>query len=499
MICEGITCPQSGGLGGGFLLTIYIKEKGLIETIDAREVAPKLATRNMYDDKLGASLEGGLAIAVPGELKGLWELHQKYGKLNWKDLMQPNIELCRKGYQAQIYFHNAMKFREARILASPTLREVFINPETNQVWNTGDLIKRVKLADSLEIIAAEGADAIYNGTLTKIMVDDIKSFGGIITEEDFLDYKVRWGKPEIAYLQDNLTLYTTPLPGSGAVLAFILNILKGYELKHDALSYHRIVEAFKFGYGRRTLLGDEPMDEVKDLVKNLTNSNFADFIRSLINDEQTYSEFDHYGAVYESVNDHGTANVCILSPNGDAVVGTSTINYNFGSYRSSVGIILNNEMDDFALPGRPNIYGLRPSPANFIIPGNRPLSSMTPTIILDGNGDVRMLIGASGGSRITTAVAFTIINHLIFGENIENSIKAPRLHHQITPMELFYETGFNASILTELQYNFLNVVTENTTTSDFAALTAIVKVGDKLDAAFDPRRGGNKTFFINNF
>lgn len=495
MICEGITCPQSGGLGGGFLLTIYIKENNSIETLDAREVAPKLATKHMFDGKVSESLIGGLAVAVPGELKGLWELHQKYGKLPWKDLMLPNIELCRNGYQVQIYFHNSMKFREDRILASPTLSEVFINPKTNQVWNTGDLIKRIKLADSLEIIANEGASAIYNGTLTKILVNDIQKFGGIITEEDFLDYRVRWGEPEIAQLNENHTLYTSPLPGSGPVLAFILNILKGYELKKNALSYHRIIEAFKFAYGRRTLLGDEPLAEVKELVKNLTSSEFADFIRSKIDDEKTYSDFDHYGAIYESVNDQGTANVCILAPNGDAVVGTSTINYSFGAYRASAGILLNNEMDDFALPGRPNIYGLRPSPANFIIPGNRPLSSMTPTIILDKNGDVRMLVGASGGSRITTSVALFIISHLIFGESIESSIKAPRLHHQITPMELFFETGFDASILNELQYKYLNVVTENTTTSDFAAITSIVNVMERLDATFDPRRGGNKTFF----
>lgn len=334
MICEGITNPQSAGIGGGFFLTIYIKETGVVETMDAREIAPKLATTNMYEKDPSASSTGGLSIAVPGEIKGLWELHQKYGKLSWREVIQPNINLCRHGHKLPIYIARILKAREDRILNEPTLSNTFINPETNQVWKEGDLVKREELADSLEIIATEGANAIYNnGSLTNILVNAIRTFGGIITIEDFLDYRVRWGKPEITELKNEHKLYTFPLPATGSVLTFILNILDNYDLKHDALSYHRITEAFKFGYGSRTRLGDEPSDDIKELVQNLTSPEHADFIRSQIDDTRTYNEPTHYGALFESVEDHGTANLCILAPNGDAVAATTTINYVLGSFK----------------------------------------------------------------------------------------------------------------------------------------------------------------------
>lgn len=492
LLCEGITCPQSGGLGGGFLLTLYIKEKGTIETLDAREMAPKLATKHMFDNDLKASLEGGLAVAVPGELKGMWELHQKYGKLPWKDLFEPNIELCRKGHLVNGYFGESLQNREAQLMAEPSLREVFINPETNRAWVNGDLVKRNKLADSLEVMANEGAAGFYNGSLTKTFLDDIKRFGGIISAEDLLDYQVVWGEPEVSYLKDNHTLYTSTLPGTGAVLTYILNILKGYDLKKDTLSYHRIIEAFKFAYGRRSLLGTEKSEANLALVGILTSQEFADYTRSQIDDTKTFNDYEHYGAQFEQVEDHGTANICFMAPNGDAFVATSTINYVYGSFRSSIGLILNNEMDDFAVPGRANVYGLKPSPANYIIPGNRPLSSMTPTIILDENKNVRMLIGGAGGTRITTGVAFTIINHLMFGETLRYSFDTSRIHHQLTPMELEYEKGFDMSIIKELNEKFNHTVKISTS---HASVTSIAMYNDTVETLVDPRRGGNYIVF----
>ena len=171
-------------------MTIYIKETQTVEILNAREVAPKLATSNMYVNNSQASVTGGLAIAVPGELKGLWALHQKYGKLKWHDLIQPNIDLCRNGHTVSPYLVNIFSRSEQRILEEPSLREIFIDPKTNKSWILGQKVKREKLAKSLEIIAIEGADAIYNnGSLAKGLVDDIRKLGGIITEEDLLDYR----------------------------------------------------------------------------------------------------------------------------------------------------------------------------------------------------------------------------------------------------------------------------------------------------------------------
>lgn len=191
LFCEGIACPQSMGLGGGFFMTIYIKQSGKIETLNAREVAPIAATEEMFVNNTGASSTGGLAIAVPGELKGYFEAHKKYGKLPWRTLVEPTIKLCKEGHLVSSYLANILSKRQAKILNEPSLREIFINPVNNQTWKEGDRIKRLKLAESLEIIANEGDSAMYskNGTLLSKIVTDIRSFGGIITEEDFLQYR----------------------------------------------------------------------------------------------------------------------------------------------------------------------------------------------------------------------------------------------------------------------------------------------------------------------
>lgn len=190
IICEGITCPQSSGLGGGFLLTIYTKQTNKIETLNAREVAPKLATTDMYVNDPEGSVRGGKAVAVPGELKGLWELHQKYGKLPWARLIEPNIKLAKEGHIVSPYLFNVFSSSEQKLLMEPSLSEIYINPMTRRTYQLNDLIKRPKLAQTLEIIAKEGVDSIYGrGSLVKELVKEIKDRGGIITEEDFEDYR----------------------------------------------------------------------------------------------------------------------------------------------------------------------------------------------------------------------------------------------------------------------------------------------------------------------
>lgn len=189
--------PQSTGLGGGFHMTLYIKDKNLVRCLDAREVAPKAATKTMFvGDKTKASLEGGLSIAVPGELKGMWELHQQYGKLPWKDVFQPVIDLCRNGHEVTDYLATVLSRKSKEIFATPSLREVFVNPQTNEIWKAGDKLKRLALADTMETISKEGADTVYAmGKIGRQLLNDIKEFGGILTEEDFADYKVKWMEP----------------------------------------------------------------------------------------------------------------------------------------------------------------------------------------------------------------------------------------------------------------------------------------------------------------
>lgn len=328
LLCEGITCPQSTGLGGGFVMTIFKKKSNTVETLIARDVAPLAADENMFVNV--TKVTGGKAIAVPGELKGYWELHKKYGKLEWSRLFDPVIKLCRKGHVVSPYLAGILSTRKQIIMDSPTLKELYWNPATNDVHKQGDLIKRNKLADTFEIIQKEGADSMYNnGTVAQMIVQDIKDIGGIVTIEDLMKYNVLWKEPIIANLKDNKTLYTVPLPGSGPLVAFILNILNDYlPEKPSAVAMQRIAEAFKFAYAKRTELGDERFLNVTaiELLKNLTNTDFAMEIRKMIFDNETFNDFEHYGAKFTQKNDHGTAHINILAPNGDAIVATGTIN-----------------------------------------------------------------------------------------------------------------------------------------------------------------------------
>uniref|UniRef100_A0A6E8VY58 Gamma-glutamyltransferase n=1 Tax=Anopheles coluzzii TaxID=1518534 RepID=A0A6E8VY58_ANOCL len=501
LFCEGVTCPQSMGLGGGFLATIYIRDTNTAVALDAREVAPAAATKDMYVNQ--SSVQGGLAVAVPGEVKGYWELHQRYGRLEWKELVEPTVRLCREGHLVTGYLERILKGREQRIRNIPTLRDVFINPATDQTWQEGDRLKRPTLADTLEVIAREGADALYsrNGTLLPMLMRDLKLFGSIITEDDFYNYEPRWVAPARTSIRKSSHVYSFPLPGSGPVLNYMLNILDNYdELRpDDPLSWHRIVESFKHGYGMRTRLGDPAfVPGIEDNLDKLASKTYARYISETIQNDRTHAEYAHYGAEFSNERDQGTAHVSVLAPNGDAVAVTSTINSVLGAMiRSpSTGIVLNDEMDDFSTPGLINSYGLPASPANFIVPGKRPLSSMTPTIVTDGTGDVRIVAGSAGGSRITTATMQLIVRHLLFGETLGTIIRAPRMHHQLAPMSIEYEKGFDPVVIAGLEARG-HVCVQAASDGGFAALTAIVRhargtpMSTLIEATYDPRRSGS--------
>lgn len=481
-------------------MTIFIKEKNLVECLDAREVAPKNAHENMFvDDKNKSSLEGGLSIAVPGELKGMWELHQRYGKLPWKELFAPVIKLCREGHEVTEYLAKILRIKEKTIKEIPSMREVFVNPATDEIWNGGDRIKRLALADTLETIANEGADTVYAmGKIGRQLLDDIKDFGGILTEDDFAEYQVKWLKPAETTLKNGERLYSMPLSGSGSLLIFIMNLLRDYDLKPDTLSYHRIIEAYKIAYARRSDLADPDfVESARILVQNLTNYEYAKEIRKKIDDTKTYNNIDYYGGHFIAPEDHGTAHISVLAPNGDAVAVTGTINYILGSLRrSKTGIILNDEMDDFSTPGKENIYGIPPSENNFIQPGKRPMSSMAPTIVVNKNNEAELIIGSAGGSRITTSIVHTIIHYYFFKskESLWKTFESKRLHHQLVPNKLYYEPEFDSEIikgLTALNHT-MEMVKQ---TIGFGALVGILADKDSVQAAYDPRRGGSSIVF----
>ncbi|KAH1015855.1 glutathione hydrolase 1 proenzyme [Dendroctonus ponderosae] len=497
LFCEGVSLPQSMGLGGGFLLTIYDRETGIVKSLNAREKAPKAANETMFDGNPSSSKFGGLAVAVPGELKGYWFLYKQYGYLPWADLIQPTIDLCKNGIYVTEFLARTYLSRKDTLYADPVLRDSFINPETNTTYTEGEYVKRLRLAKTLEIIATEGVDALYskNGSLIDGFVKDIQDNGGIITAEDLIEYEPIWQEPITASMSDGQTLYTTPLPGSGSVLTYILQILDGFiDLNHlyTGETFQRIVEAFKFGYGSRTNLGDDMYENVTSVVNDMVSKSYAEQIRSLIKDDSTSQNRSYYGAYSDIVEDHGTAHISILAPNGDAISVTSTINLVFGAgfASNSTGIILNDEMDDFSTPSSTS-----PSPTNFIKPGKRPLSSMVPSIILKDK-DVVLVAGAAGGTKITTVVASVILKHLWYNVDLNEAITEKRVHHQLSPMTVEFEEGFDevypdiVKKLTEIGHE-----TKFTPTSDgFSAVTAVTKKNNTLQGAFDDRRGGYVTF-----
>lgn len=494
LLCDGVTCLQNMGIGGGFLMTIYIKKTGEVVTLNARETAPAAATEDMYEGNSNWSQFGALAAGIPGELRGYYEAWKKYGKLQWNELFEPTIKLCEEGVPVNEHLATNLAALEDEIRNSKTLSDILLY-ENNTLPRLGDFIKLPTLAKTLRTVAYSkiGADELYNGTLTKQFVQDIQDAGGIITEEDMANYEVEWGKPIVAKLSGDLTLYSVPPPGSGILVAFIIRVLDGFvqEANSSVQITQRITEAFKHAYGHRTDIGDPRFTNITEILNKLQSEEFIMKTRSKILDTSTSQDPAYYGADYSVPEDHGTANIVVLAPNGDAVAVTSTVNLLFGSQfvSPSTGIILNDEMDDFSSPRFINYFGVPPSPANYIRPGKRPMSSMCPTIIVDKNGDVRLAVGSAGGTKITTSTALVTMNNLWFGMNIKQAVDHSRFHHQLLPMQFSYEYGTVKTTVDGMRK--IGHVVHRLPKAWSSCVTAIARNGTGVTCNSDFRRPGS--------
>ncbi|XP_076080122.1 glutathione hydrolase 1 proenzyme-like [Mytilus galloprovincialis] len=457
LLCQCVSNLQSCGIGGGFFMTVFNKKNKSAYTIIARETAPDGANATMFDGR--SSTEGGLAVGVPGEIRGYWLAHQIGGRLPWKELFQPSIKLCREGVVVGNPTAFAISRQTENIKKFQGLKNLVVNPDTGRLYEAGDILKRPKLARTLETIANKGVDAFYNGELSKDIAADIRDAGGIITENDLAGYTALVKNPLVVKLNSERTVFSPPPPSSGAIVQFILNILDGYNLNDKSLScqqkeivtWHRFIEAFKFGFAKRTGLGDGDgeneafREKLNEFLCTLTSKEFADQIRSQISDSQTFGT-DYYGPTFfNRLNSSGTSHLSVLAPNGDAVSVTSTINFFFGSkvVGSRTGIIFNNQMDDFSTPNA----NVPESPANFIKPGKRPLSSMSPTIIVGPDGVVNLVVGASGGTKIITSTVLVTVLTQWLGLSIKEAIDNRRLHHRLLPPLVDVERGFPQFIL----------------------------------------------------
>ncbi|CAG9786845.1 unnamed protein product [Diatraea saccharalis] len=459
MFCNGILNQQSMGLGGGFFMTVFIKSEEKAYTVNAREKAPAAATPDMFHGNIDKASKGGLAVGVPGELRGMWAAHQRWGRLPWKSLVAPTLEFCKYGFPISKVLYDGLE-AAPYIKNDPNLSKMFT---IKGMFHTpGTIVKPSEaFCNTLQIIAEKGADELYNGSLATSFAEDLNTAGSIITLEDLRNYQAEIQEPISFSLGNGDALYAPPPPSSGMILGYILSILQGYNFNAASinttddkiLTYHRIIEAFKFAYATRTKLGDMNYLNLKELMNNVTDPKYGEAIRLKINDDRTSNDSLFYGAEQYSRPDAGTAHISIIAPNGDAVSITSSVNYYFGAGFTTLktGIIMNNVMDDFSSPGFVNYFGLQPSPANFIAPGKRPLSSMSPSILVDRNGNAKMVVGASGGTKITTAVALVIMRKLWFDQTIKEAVDEPRFHHQIFPMKIEYEFGILADVIKGLR------------------------------------------------
>mmetsp|Transcript_29742 Transcript_29742/g.65820 ORF Transcript_29742/g.65820 Transcript_29742/m.65820 type:complete len:669 (+) Transcript_29742:133-2139(+) len=473
-LCQGVLNPFASGLGGGDFLLIRLAN-GTSVFINSRETASAAATADMFDGKPYASLDGGAAIAVPMQLQGLELAWRRYGKLPWSKLVEPAAALARTGFPAHPYLLYVLSgsFTMKRALGSPLMRRALF-VEEGGTWRLpleGEhCCVRPQLAETLSQVALHGASWLLDPERAKTMAAEIQEAGGIITAEDLMQAQPRVEQP-LSYKVGEYELLVPGPPSSGAALALALNILAGLNSSGQAdraLLQHHLVESMKHAFALRSAFGDpgsadHPYADVSDVLGDTQNTSFVEELRRLIRDDHVLDPAAYGGRWNPQrrgggvLSDHGTSHLSVVDAQGNAVAATMTINTALGSnvVSASTGIIFNNEMDDFSRPGE--LLGARgqvpgATAPNLIQPGKRPLSSMCPTIVLKG-GALHMVLGASGGTHIVTAVLQVLQRVLLLGQDPMPAVQAPRLHHQLRPDRLDYESYslFNISLHVEQQ------------------------------------------------
>jgi gamma-glutamyltranspeptidase/glutathione hydrolase len=491
-----VTYPRAGNLGGGGFMVIHLVD-GRNTTIDSRETAPAAATRDMFLDVKGEadpnkSRDSALAVGVPGTVAGLALAHAKYGsgKFTLAQLIAPAIALARDGFPIEDDNADSLPRARRRLARWPASAGIFLKSD-GSVLGRGDILVQADLAASLQAIARDGPRAFYQGKIGRKIAAAVQAAGGIMTFDDLKSYRAVERKPVRGRYRDFDVISMPPSSSGGVLLIEMLNVLDGYPLaKRGAGSpatLHLMIEAMKRAYADRAAYLGDP-DHVTMPLKRLMSKDYATTLRKTINAERATPSKEirpEAGVPREGGN---TTHFSVVDRFGNAVANTTTLNfgYGLGLVANGTGILLNNELDDFAAkPGAPNAFGLLGGTANAPGPGKRPLSSMTPTIVLK-NGEPFLVLGSPGGSRIITAVLQVITNVIDFGMNLADAVTAPRLHHQWLPEEVFVERGLAPEAIRGLQARGHKIVPRRPGT----AIEAIMLTPRGLVGAADTRTRG---------
>jgi len=482
--------PSAGNIGGGGFMVIRLN-KGDCYTLDFREKAPSTAHRDMYLNDDGTivkrlSLDGALAVGVPGTVDGMCKAHQKFGSLSWGELIQPSIELAQNGFPLTQLEADGLNYFVNSKLKFNSIEPSFIVKDN---WLKGDSIYLHDLANTLYLIKAKKRAGFYEGEIALKITQEMERSSGVITSEDLQNYESIWREPLIGYYKNYKIISMGPPSSGGACLLQMLKMLEPFDLNqmglHSYKSIHCIAEAEKRAFADRSKYMGDP-DFIDVPLTQLLDSMYLKHRMSNYSSIMATLSDSIFPGNFNFKESDQTTHYSIVDTYGNAVSVTTTLNSSYGSgvVVGSAGFLLNNEMDDFSSkPGQPNLYGLIGGEANSIQPNKRMLSSMTPTI-LEKNGQLFMVVGTPGGSTIITGVLQTILNVIEYDLSIQDAVSIGRFHHQWRPDEIKIESNkFDSLVIQQLKqmgHSFKSVNSMN-------RVDAIVISEDLLEGGADPR------------
>lgn len=489
-----VTLPRAGNLGGGGFMIIHLNKDDKNIAINYREKAPAKASKDMFLNDKGDvdynKVSGSYsASGVPGTVAGLIDAQQKYGKLKLAQVIQPAIKLAEDGIPVSYDLHQSLETAKPWLEKSPEAIKIFYKKD-GSVYQVGEILKQPELAHSLKLIAKEGKKAFYEGEIANKIADAMAKNNGLITLEDLKDYDVQEMKPLKGEYR-GYTIYSMPPPSSGGVILIeLLNILENFPLSdygnNSAKTINLMSNAMSYAYNdRNSDLGDP--DFVKMDINKFLSKKYAKQIAKKITTDKHIPSKDISTVDPEDREKLQTTQFSVVDKDGNMVSNTYTLNYSYGNgiIAPGTGIFLNNEMDDFAAKvGVANVFGLVQGEANTVAPNKRPLSSMTPTIVLDKDGNPFLATGSPGGSRIITTTLEVILNLIDYNMNLQAAVNNPRVHSQLWPEELGVEQGISVDTINLLKKMGNNVVPY----AAMGAAESVMSDGQYVYGAADPRR-----------